>query len=777
MRAFFTALLVFVVVAVCFSPDAASGHGVFWYHDFRHHHYPWREWAAQAWHRGEVPWWAPGAANGFPLLAEGQGGFLYPPTMLLFYALPAPLALDWSVLGHQVWGALGIWAFVRAQGLRGTPPLLAGVAWAFGGFLVSHTLYLGMQNGAAWLGWALWGTQARKPTMSALAVGMMGLAGHPQAAAFCGLLFGLHALAQRAWGSLVGGLVGVGIAAPQLVASLELSGFSMRDGGVGDLFAQVGKLPVQELVNGVLPYAFGLDRPADIAETYYHRGTGYWGAGENHWEMCFYLGIPVVVCALSAVRRQKFWTAVAAVGLLLMLGGPAWMLLRHLPGFGYFRFPARFGLWVSFATAVLSAHGLDHLRTMPRLWLVRRRVLGVALAFGAATFVAFVGLRVGKDTVEALGTAHFQKEVVALPPPPDLGPLLGAALPAPEPEDPAQIPGKVARIYADLLESTRPDSLRVVVPMALLLLSALLVRHPRRLVLLATLDLWWFGHAYHPTMPVQDLDAPPVWLTSEMTEPGGPRLTVLDRRIDPALDTRMLTASLGLPLGTNDVLIPSPLLLVRNEAVLGLAGLDVGDKGEAKVGRWFRHRDLSRRMGVRWLATTHLMPGLPMAASAPDFTVWEDPTALPRARVVPCRVGAADGEAAYTAVTTADPEKVVIVEGAEDACAAGGTATVRNYTDQDVIVDVTGAGTLVLADTWYPRWRAFVDGVETPILRADVLFRAVPFAEGARQIELRFDPGLPGKLLPLAAVLTLGATLGLGKQLLSQKSAMNRAGA
>jgi hypothetical protein len=102
LRPFLTVALLYLLVAVAFAPDAALGTGVFWHHDFRHHHYPWRLWAAQQWAQGTVPWWASGAANGFPLLAEGQGGFLYAPTMLLFVLFEGGRALDWSVLGHQV---------------------------------------------------------------------------------------------------------------------------------------------------------------------------------------------------------------------------------------------------------------------------------------------------------------------------------------------------------------------------------------------------------------------------------------------------------------------------------------------------------------------------------------------------------------------------------------------------------------------------------------------------------------------------------------------------
>ena len=90
-RPVLVALAVFVAMAVAFAPDAVTGEGVFWHHDLRHHHYPWRAWAASVWASGSVPWWASGAGNGFPLLAEGEGGFRYPPTMGLFRLLPDPL--------------------------------------------------------------------------------------------------------------------------------------------------------------------------------------------------------------------------------------------------------------------------------------------------------------------------------------------------------------------------------------------------------------------------------------------------------------------------------------------------------------------------------------------------------------------------------------------------------------------------------------------------------------------------------------------------------------
>jgi uncharacterized membrane protein YfhO len=47
---------------------------------------------------------------------------------------------------------------------------------------------------------------------------------------------------------------------------------------------------------------------------------------------------------------------------------------------------------------------------------------------------------------------------------------------------------------------------------------------------------------------------------------------------------------------------------------------------------------------------------------------------------------------------------------------------------------------LVLTDSFYPGWKAYIDGTETEILRANHFYRAVRLPGGKHQVEFRYKP-------------------------------------
>lgn len=75
-------------------------------------------------------------------------------------------------------------------------------------------------------------------------------------------------------------------------------------------------------------------------------------------------------------------------------------------------------------------------------------------------------------------------------------------------------------------------------------------------------------------------------------------------------------------------------------------------------------------------------------------------------------------------------------------------------------VALTAPGYLLQREAWYPGWHARVDGQDAPVVRADVLFRAVPLGAGEHDVEIFFDSaawhrGALVSLLGLLAVLAL----------------------
>jgi hypothetical protein len=122
------------------------------------------------------------------------------------------------------------------------------------------------------------------------------------------------------------------------------------------------------------------------------------------------------------------------------------------------------------------------------------------------------------------------------------------------------------------------------------------------------------------------------------------------------------------------------------------------------------------------------------------------------------------------AVDQFDPSKEAVLEGlARSArsrlrgCDSPGRAAIRSYDDDDIVLDVETScpGVVLLTDTYYPGWKAKVNGRSTPIHPADLAFRGVFVEAGRSRVEFHYRPqsfraGLVASLLgALAALVAL----------------------
>ena len=92
----------------------------------------------------------------------------------------------------------------------------------------------------------------------------------------------------------------------------------------------------------------------------------------------------------------------------------------------------------------------------------------------------------------------------------------------------------------------------------------------------------------------------------------------------------------------------------------------------------------------------------------------------------------------------------------------GGEAKIIRYENNDVLINASlqTPGVLVLTDSYYPGWNAFVDGKETKILRANHFFRAVVLPKGAHRVEFRYEPW-SFKLGSIISIFTLTGIIGI----------------
>jgi hypothetical protein len=170
------------------------------------------------------------------------------------------------------------------------------------------------------------------------------------------------------------------------------------------------------------------------------------------------------------------------------------------------------------------------------------------------------------------------------------------------------------------------------------------------------------------------------------------------------------------------------------------------------------------------VADTGQPPGdatlVPVFSDDPLVDIYLNTKAMARISLVYTATVVANGEEAFGAIHAPhfDPAQAVVVENGP-ALSGGRQDGASNlyYTgyapEAYSVVAVTPAPAyLVFSEVWYPGWRAWVDGVEVPIYRANFAFRAVWLASpGSHTVVMRFDPwswkaGLALTLLTLAGL-------------------------
>jgi hypothetical protein len=696
------------------------------------------------WRAGHLPLWNPLVGCGAPLAANYQTAAFYP-LNALYLLLPAEIALSWTTALHLALAGWGMYAWGRAVGLDRFPALIGALALEGSGFLVARVaLFPSMALTFPWLAMWLWRGEVlvqrgrlRDALWLGLSLGLGLLAGHAQTAFYGGVLLAAYLafrMLQETRSSrpfpirhspfvircslfIVSLVVGVGLAAVQLLPTAELVAQSQRVSGVDYEFAMTYSLWPWRLITFAAPDFFGNPGRGD-----------YWGYA-TYWEDAGYVGVLPLLLAIGAVFGRKrggkgaggqggrgagqvwFWATSGAVALTLALGKNAPVfpfLFRHVPGFDLFQAPARWLAVTTVALAALAALGAQRWPAGHR----GRRPGALAVAVGVAL---------------ALGGLAAPRLV------PGIKSTFGPAT--------ARLGGTLAVAGVLSLLRRRAAWWRVAV-IVFIALDLLLFGWP----LVPTVD----RSLYHgQTQAAEALSGGRLYWPTDPTHLNHEHDAEQRIKFDYLTFDDFRPRDVDYWWGMRETLLPNAGMLDGVASANNFDPLLVGryaDLLEAAV----ETPALLRVMGV-----THVANGewgiangeWRMANSEPQF--HRLPDALGRAWVVPSARRVPPDEM-LTALTDPafDPTAEVLLE-IEPLPVRNSQFAIRNSqilslqdTPNRVTIHATLAapGYLVLADTWYPGWQATVDGEPVEILRANYAFRAVWLGEGEHVVEFVYRP-------------------------------------
>jgi hypothetical protein len=722
------ALLLGVLIVATF-PGVLLGGATFVIRDFSMFSYPVAYFHRQCFWRGELPLWNPLSHCGVPFLAQWNTLTLYP-LSLIYLLLPLTWSLSFFCLAHLFWGGLGMYFLAHRWTHHRLGAALAGVIFSFNGLTLSFLMWPSHIATFGWLPWVVWlGQRAWREGGKALVWGtaagaMQMLAGGPETIVATWLI--LLVLACGDWvreaglrRKLVPRFLGMGvlvalICAVQLLPFLELLAHSQRDSGFG---SSEWSMPVWGWANFLVP----LFRAYPTAQ-------GLFLQIEQNWTSSYYAGIGTVLLVAVAVRRVRDWrvtllAALLGLSLVLALGDRGWLfrVLRFcVPVIGFARYPIKFVILTLAVAPLLAAFGLQALtRKAPLIgrfeWAC---ALGILLLIGTIVVIA------GK----------------------------------------AQVPEFLWRL------TWQNGLTRAGLFVLILFLTGALLKslgHRRMLFGGLLLVAFWLDFATHvpnqnPT--VQPGVYSPGWGNAHREWDSQPRLGQARAMLSPVAEEIIRLHQL--PNFADNCLI-SRLALFANcnllddlPQVYGFFSLAPGEANDATCFPYVRTNSdfavLLDFMGVSQItAPGTICKWAPRPTAMPIVTAGQKPVFADDQTVID----------AFTQ-TNVDLRRIVFLPpeargGISVTQRTAAHVQLMKFANQNVSIqtEAPAASLAVIAQAYYPAWKAYVDGQPARIWRANYAFQAVEVPAGQHQVLLRYEDK---RLLMGATLSSLGLLACLG---------------
>ncbi len=365
--------LLFTVLAVLYCYNTITGEWVFSERDLAPFFIPPKLLWISLIKSGQLPLWNPYNYSGIPLFATLQPGILYPPHLLYLF-LPFPVAWNWLIILHFALAGTTLYALLRYMKVSRPGAYLGGVIFMLSGYLLSvHNLQPHL-FAVAWFPLTMLfylkalSTGGKKSiVLAGLFLCMEFLSGAPEIVIMTILVLVLtavfpdhlveSAVSWRVRGKVFALLMAVFLllAAVQLIPFYELKRESIRSSGLSYAEAVTWSFAWKDFIQFFMPDAYGY---LQNTEKYWHNQS---------WLKTVYLGVAPFILSIfyfvCSGRKRWYLVGLMVLSIFFALGGntPFYKYLHLIPPFNSVRFPVKFLFLFFFLIALTAGMGLDTL--------------------------------------------------------------------------------------------------------------------------------------------------------------------------------------------------------------------------------------------------------------------------------------------------------------------------------------------------------------------------------------------------------------------------------
>ncbi len=680
--------------------------------------YPWRNLVINLEKKLELPLWNPYNFAGTPLLANFQSAPFYP-LNILFFVLPFSISWSLLIVLEPLLVGIFLYFYLRNLKLNIFACLLGSITFAFCGFFTSWMEWNTITQTILWFPLILlakdklinkWTSRWAFVFFFAECAAM--LAGHLQTLFYLLSVTNAYLFIKifqktkienkhnfviiyfkKYFPFLLVGLLMFLVTSIQWVPTLQFINLSSRS--VDQTWTQTGWfIPYQNLIQFIFPDFFG--NPTTL--NYF----GIW----NYAEFVGYIGIIPLILALFALifrhdKKTYFWSILSLICFVFALENP----ISKLP----FQFslpflseaqPTRLLSIIDFSLSILSALGLDY--------FLKNKNKKILFIFGILFVIIIIGWLIGLNKI------HIDLNIE-----------------------------NIATIKRNLVLPT------VIFSLALITALFYLIFKNKKystsifasiLILITVFDLLRFADKFTPFTSPNYL-----YPSTKVTE-------FLQKNLGNyrymTTDSRILPPNFSIMYNLQSVDGYDPLYL-NNYAQLIIAS--ERNKSDISSPYGFNriitphnyNSKIMNLLGVKYIISLESLnnTNFKEVYREGETVVNENKNYLPRAFFVSNVIKIKDNKDAINNIfkSSFNPKISATVMGLDSKNYNLGLANITSYTANEIVINTQNKkdGFLILTDSFYPTWHAYVDGKETKIYLTDLDFRGISVPKGEHTITFK----------------------------------------